>query len=411
MPAPHGTDGDGMLKREELPVLVVQAESLGALGVIRSLGRAGYPVHACATTPDAVGLASTYATARVCCPPYAAPEFLPWLRSYLLGHGIRAIVPSESLLLALRPVFAEFAPLLCCGDDAEIVYAGMSKYDLFSRLGAADSHRGSHLPPTLLMEDLSSPPTHAEVSALGLPLYLKVDGAYSTTGETGAVFKAHTAREALEQVAVLAPRFRRGLLQGHVVGQGVGAFFLLHHGAVLAEFMHRRIHEVPHTGGASSLRESWQHPAIRDDALAKLRQMRWQGVAMMEYRWNPETDAFALMEMNGRFWGSLHLALHAGVDFPRLLVDAFFGGDAEPVSAFPVGLRCRNTFPGELQYVYSRLRDSTLSVSARAWSVAEFFLLSLDPRVRTDLAFKGDRGPLVHGLRTAAKASARLLSR
>ena len=41
--------------RRELPVLVPEAETLGAIGVIRSLGRAGYPVHACAVA-EALGL-------------------------------------------------------------------------------------------------------------------------------------------------------------------------------------------------------------------------------------------------------------------------------------------------------------------------------------------------------------------
>ena len=32
-----------------------------------------------------------------------------------------------------------------------------------------------------------------------------------------------------------------------------------------------------------------------------------------------------LMEINGRFWGSLQLAVDAGVDFPRLLIDCAEG--------------------------------------------------------------------------------------
>ena len=52
--------------RGSVPVLVPQAGSLGAVGVIRSLGRAGYPVHACAESADALGLHSRWVrTARV----------------------------------------------------------------------------------------------------------------------------------------------------------------------------------------------------------------------------------------------------------------------------------------------------------------------------------------------------------
>ena len=140
----------------------------------------------------------------------------------------------------------------------------------------------------------------------------------------------------------------------------------------------------------SSFRESWWHATIRDDALTKLQALGWHGVAMMEYRWDKATDQFYLMEMNGRFWGSLHLALYAGVDFPLLLLDAFHGHLPLPVKEFPQGIRCRLTFPREIQYVWSRLKDSQLSYLSRLWSLVEFLQLSLDPRIYSDLFFPGD---------------------
>jgi hypothetical protein len=39
----------------------LQAESVGALAVIRSLGRAGYPVHAVSQDRDAIGMRSRFA--------------------------------------------------------------------------------------------------------------------------------------------------------------------------------------------------------------------------------------------------------------------------------------------------------------------------------------------------------------
>ena len=113
---------------------------------------------------------------------------------------------------------------------------------------------------------------------------------------------------------------------------------------------------------------------------------------MLEYRWDPETDRFHFIEMNGRFWGSLHLALFAGVDFPKVLLDAFLGRPVTPVTAFQQGIRCRYTFPKELQYVWSRLSDRKLSLRAKLWTIVEFVLLGLNPRVRSDLLFSRDRG-------------------
>ena len=41
----------------------------------------------------------------------------------------------------------------------------------------------------------------------------------------------------------------------------------------------------------------------------------------VEFRVDMNTDRFWLLEINGRFWGSLPLAIFAGVDFPRMLVE------------------------------------------------------------------------------------------
>jgi hypothetical protein len=378
--------------RGQCPVLVPDAQAMGSVAVIRSLGRAGYPVHACASRPDALGLRSRYATASIVCPSYDAPGFAGWLERYVARHRVRAIVPSEGLLLALRPAFDRWRALLPCGPDEATVYRGMAKCDVFDALAAeAPASVARHLPPSLILEAGKPLPDASRLAALGRPLYLKVDAAAAGDGGDGAVHRVATAGAARECAAALLARYQRVLVQGHVPGRGAGAFFLLWDGRVLAEFMHLRLHEVPHTGGVSSLRRSWCHAGIRDDALAKLRHLGWRGVAMMEYRWDPATDRYHFLEMNGRFWGSLHLALHAGVDFPRLLLDAFLGRPSPPVTGYAVGLRCRWTFPKEAQYVWSRLRDPALPWRARLWPALEFGLLALDPRTRSDLLFPGDR--------------------
>ena len=380
--------------RQRNAVLVTEAHSMGGIAAIRSLGRAGYPVYACASERNALGLASRYATGALLAPEYHDSQFIPWLRDVIAHNNIKAIVPSEGLLLAIRSKLAEFAHLIPVSQRDDVLYRGLSKADLFVELTMPgnDAAHAANLPPSIVVEDAAHVPDAGKLEALGAPLYIKVDACYGDGEASGTVYRATTAAAARERLSQALSHFRKALVQGHVPGQGVGAFFLVWDGKVVAEFMHRRIHEVPHTGGASSFRESWWHQGIRDDALAKLTCLRWSGVAMMEYRWDPATDRFYFIEMNGRFWGSLHLALCAGVDFPMLLMDSFFGHPVTPVLNFPLGVRCRYTFPRDVQYVWSRLKDRHLSIAARGWSVFEFLLLSLDPRVKSDLFFAGDSG-------------------
>jgi peptidoglycan/xylan/chitin deacetylase (PgdA/CDA1 family) len=382
-----------MIPRKEYPVLVAEAHTMGSLAVIRSLGRAGYPVHACSSRPDAVGFWSNYSCARAAHPDYEKAEFADWLRLYIRKHQIRAIIPSEGMLLALRPRFNEYADLFPLTQQPELVYRVMSKSDVFeclTRVATSDSV-SDHIPPSMVVDCPDHLPNKSEIENLGPEHYLKVDSCYAKDGQDSAVYHTNSANETYDKLKGLAPNFRKVLIQRHVPGQGVGVFFLWWKGHLLAEFMHRRLHEVPHTGGQSSLRESWWHSAIRNDALAKLSYLGWEGVAMMEYRWDPASAQFYFIELNARFWGSLHLALHAGVDFPVLLIDTFQGRSRACVNRFTLGVRCRHTFPMEVQYVWSRLRDRQLRVRSRVWSLFEFLLLSLDPRVFSDLSFRGDR--------------------
>jgi hypothetical protein len=380
-------------QRKDFPVLVAEAQALGSIAVIRSLGRAGYPVHSCSANPSALGFESRFSAARALAPGYDDPSFPDWLFAYIRTNRIRAIIPSEGMLLAIRPRFQEFAPLLPFSPSEGLVYAGMSKADQLEIFSSGPNGReaGQHLPPFLLWNESQRIPERTDLSRLGFPLFLKVDGCYAR-GESGsAVHKAATCEEALEKLRSLTASYRRVLIEGYVPGRGTGAFFLMWDGKPRAEFMHIRVHEVPHTGGVSSYRKTWWHAEMRSDALSKLIAMKWQGVAMMEYRWDDHTDEFHFVEMNGRFWGSLHLALYAGVDFPLLLMDVFRG--VPPPQEIPSvkQVSCRYTFPRDAMYVWSCWKDDTLKWTRKLAILGEFFVLSLNPAVRSDLWFPGDR--------------------
>lgn len=61
---------------------------------------------------------------------------------------------------------------------------------------------------------------------------------------------------------------------------------------------------------------------------------------MVEFRIRPDgTPVF--LELNARFWNSLALAVHAGVDFPAMLVHMAEHGDVPPLERYREGVRCR----------------------------------------------------------------------
>jgi predicted ATP-grasp superfamily ATP-dependent carboligase len=99
------------------------------------------------------------------------------------------------------------------------------------------------------------------------------------------------------------------LVQRRIVGPGVGVFVLLWDGELRACFMHRRLREKPPSGGVSVYCESIPlDAALVRRVVALLQCFEWQGVAMAEMKVDRVSGTPHLMEVNGRFWGSLQLA-------------------------------------------------------------------------------------------------------
>ena len=62
---------------------------------------------------------------------------------------------------------------------------------------------------------------------------------------------------------------------------------------------------------------------------------------MVEFKRDERDGSLKLMEINGRFWGSLQLAVDAGVDFPSILVDMACGNPLQSVPPYRPGVRLR----------------------------------------------------------------------
>lgn len=104
-------------------------------------------------------------------------------------------------------------------------------------------------------------------------------------------------------------------------GVGGGQEFLSREGRILTVFQHERVHEPPGGGGSSYRRSVPLDGEMLRQSHSLLEQLRWTGVAMVEYKKDPVSGDFALMEINGRFWGSLSLAVAANLtntDYRRI---------------------------------------------------------------------------------------------
>lgn len=160
-----------------------------------------------------------------------------------------------------------------------------------------------------------------EVNRLSFPCVVKSS---SEEASYKKVRYCHTAEQTIVAVRDTLERLREDgtgvLVQEYIEGVGHGFFALFDHGRPVATFMHQRLREFPPTGGPSTAARAFQSARLEELGVRLLRELQWNGVAMVEFRYEPKRQDFVLMEINGKFWGSLELALASGVNFGAELI-------------------------------------------------------------------------------------------
>lgn len=209
-----------------------------------------------------------------------------------------------------------------------------------------------------------------------------------SSGSRGIVYvsQSDSLRDAYLEVARQHPR---PLVQERLPqpGQGVGAFFLLDEALnPLAMFGHRRLREYPVSGGPSTLRESFRDDTLLEQSLRLVTEIGCVGVSMVEYKVDVRTGRYTLMEVNPRFWGSVALSVHAGVNFPALYHKACLHVPFEPALTYPTGLLARWLLPGDILHFFSNPNRFRMEPS--------FFRFS-DPRMAYDFISTDDPWPMV----------------
>ncbi len=137
-------------------------------------------------------------------------------------------------------------------------------------------------------------------------------------------------------------------------GDEIGVYVLFNFDSEpCAVTVQRRIRSYPVSGGPSTLRETIMDKKLVEIAFELLKILKWQGVAMVEFRVDPRDGVPKLMEINPRFWGSLQLSILSGVDFPYLLYKLVTEGYVEPNLDYKTGVKCRWLLPGDMLWFFS----------------------------------------------------------
>jgi len=390
------------MQRTEAPrgtVLVTDVGRSSAIAVLRSLGRAGYRVIAVDFDPHSLGFHSRYAHKS-----YVVPSPKEWPGRF--STMIERIVESEQVDLVIPVTDLAIQPLAA----ARAAFAGktlLAMPDDESLRMVTDKGKTLELAATLGIPVPATRTAHTLGDALaagndwGWPLVLKPQASHKLATERGIEsFQVTYAEDPLDLERKLRALSGRCsvLVQRYCPGEGHGIELLMSRGRPLAAFAHRRRREVPISGGASSYRESVPlDPQLFDWSVQLLGAIGWTGLAMVEFKVGPH--GAELMEVNGRIWGSLPLAVASGVDFPAKLARLTLEGEAAvPAhldSDYAIGLRCRDlhrdllwiaaVLAQQRRYEFCRMPSRTRALRA--------VLGMLNPRRKFDLLVWDDPLP------------------
>ncbi len=378
--------------------LVTDAGRGSAIAIIRSLGRRGWRVIAADSSPHSLGFRSRYTAGRVIYPePERAPrDAVAALKTAVEAERVTLIIPvTDAVILPLSEARAEFDGLCAIAmptpEQLTVVTNKLKTIELAQELGVP-------VPLTRLVE------TAAEALALPIsdwPVVLKPQASRlyrdQATVEHFEVSYAHNRDELAREIARFEGRCPV-LLQSYYPGEGHGVELLLYEGRPLAAFQHKRLHEVPITGGASSFRQSVPlDPTLYDYSARLLGALKWTGLAMVEFKVGAEGGK--LMEINGRIWGSLPLAVFSGMDFPARLAALYTDGPPAPANGpdtrYRIGVKARNV-ERDLVWIASvllgRRRRGALPAPPRRAALVGVAGL-LNPLTRSDLFTLDDPVP------------------
>lgn len=398
-------------------VILLGADSPIGLAVIRELGQHGVAVHAIGREPRSIGLYSRFATTRHV-REKSEDALIAQIDRIGKDHACRWLMTiGESDILMLLRRRGDFAFVKPIVPDPDAFATILDKGATFAVAEAV----GIRTPRTISAD---SPASLAAAGArLGFPLVLKWANPHRVMAKLARLGRpldkcryVYSTDELLAYLKSMNEVGEYPLVQEYCPGVGLGQMIFMHKGQAIQRFQHLRVCEWPPEGGVSAVCESLPaeaHSETMAQSIELLKRLGWEGPAMVEYRHDPATGESRLMEVNGRFWGSLPLAFHAGAAFAWLTYQAGSGRTPQTPADYRVGLRCRYFVPELKRLVriltaQDLIQDRALRFSRLREAVA-FLGRYLDPRTRYYVFAMGDPRPFVEDIRSAL--ASRLLRR
>jgi predicted ATP-grasp superfamily ATP-dependent carboligase len=378
-------------------VLVTDGDQRSTLALVRSLGRAGIPVTVGASSAHSLAGSSRYCLneLRYPSPSERVADFRHFLAEEITRGDYRMLLPMTDVTVRLVAEMRDRIPghVIVPMPSADVVAQSQDKAYVL----ALAQRLGIPCPRTVTPEENED----VREAARDVPFPVVVKSRFShfyqdSRWRLGRVQYAENPQELAEKYRESSQNIPKPLVQEKLSGEGRGVFMLLWNGRLQGAFCHRRLREKPPWGGVSVYRESIpSDETLIQQSFALLQALRWQGVAMVEFKMDSRDRVAKLMEVNGRFWGSLQLAIDAGADFPLMLYRLACGEDVPAQFKYQVGVKSRWLL-GDLDHLLITLRNpeacNGYAPRSRLRAVMQF-LKFYEPGIRYEVLRMDDPRP------------------
>jgi len=388
-------------------VLVTDGENRSALAVTRSLGRRGYNIFV--TGLEARNIS---ACSKFCKGNFETPSPLKEGKKY--SDKILDIVTREKIDIIFPLTEQSIYHLNCVRDQLprEVILAcpSQEKIDAVSnkyRLFKLAENVGVPIPETVYVdgiEDFTIKVSRiSNFPAVVKPAYSKIPAGNEVISTS--VMYASNLNELRALYETKPELCYPSMIQEQIVGEGTGLFTLFDTDRHLVLFSHRRLLEKPPSGGVGVITQSVPlDPVMVRSAEKLLSAVGWKGVAMVEFKRDVRDRRAKLMEINGRFWGSLQLAISSGVDFPAICLDYYL--DNKPASLladYSKGHKLK-WFLGILDHLIIRMKNGDRLPKLAPdfpsrWQVVKELLETGDQNTSSDVYDSEDLNPFISELK------------
>lgn len=134
---------------------------------------------------------------------------------------------------------------------------------------------------------------------------------------------------------------------------------LMHEGNAFMTGEYIGEHHMPLAGGVTVQRISCFHENLLNDSVKLLKSINYEGLAGVQFHFEPETGKYIFLEINPRFIGGTPTLIMAGFDTAFLLWQSFFEPEKMKKGNYRKGLRTR-ILGGDVNWLLAMIRKDRL---------------------------------------------------